>query len=327
MSAADIGGQTCLTGASFQAQINRFFSVNFHVDPAGNDRFVARIASRYCRSLPVAQLSSSPVVISPLCHAARPAKSKYLLSLQLEGAAIIGQDGRQSRAGPGDFFLTDTARPFRIELTDPWSESLYVSVGQLRETFPEVDVCTAVAVLGESHAGRCVRAIVDEFLDLASVPNEMNGDRFAAALPHILSISFEKHLRSGTADRFAAAIRLGRDNFQRERVREFVWKNLSDPKLDAKMIAKQVGLSKGYLHRLFMREPRTLMKWIWAERLARAGRDLADGTLFGRPVNAIAYRWGFSDPAHFSRSFRSAFGVSPSQYRERARMPDAITGD
>jgi AraC family transcriptional regulator, positive regulator of tynA and feaB len=195
---------------------------------------------------------------------------------------MVRQDGRQTRAGPGDFFLTDTARPFRIELTDPWSESLYVSVGRLREAFPEVDICTAVAVSGASHAGRCVRAIVDEFLDLASELNVANGDRFAAALPHILSISFRKYLRNGTADRYASAIRLGRDNFQRERVREFVWKNLSNPRLDTKMIAKQVGLSRGYLHRLFMSEPRTLMRWIWAERLARVGHDLADSTLLGR---------------------------------------------
>jgi hypothetical protein len=64
MSLADIGGQTVLIGDSFQAAINKFFSVNFHVEPADSDRFVARVATRYCRSLPVAQLSSSPVVIS-----------------------------------------------------------------------------------------------------------------------------------------------------------------------------------------------------------------------------------------------------------------------
>ena len=33
------------------------------------------------------------------------------------------------------------------------------------------------------------------------------------------------------------------------------------------------------------------------------------------PVSHIAYDCGFSDIAHFSRSFKSHFGVSPSQYR------------
>jgi AraC-like DNA-binding protein len=34
-------------------------------------------------------------------------------------------------------------------------------------------------------------------------------------------------------------------------------------------------------------------------------------------VSTIAYRTGFSHPAHFSRAFRRRFGVSPSEIRLR----------
>jgi len=37
--------------------------------------------------------------------------------------------------------------------------------------------------------------------------------------------------------------------------------------------------------------------------------------LADRPVAAIAARWGFVDAAHFSRAFKTAFGISPSEYR------------
>ncbi|WP_327276448.1 AraC family transcriptional regulator [Streptomyces sp. NBC_01224] len=28
-------------------------------------------------------------------------------------------------------------------------------------------------------------------------------------------------------------------------------------------------------------------------------------------VDAVAHRWGFSSPSHFSRTFRGAYGMSP----------------
>ena len=33
-------------------------------------------------------------------------------------------------------------------------------------------------------------------------------------------------------------------------------------------------------------------------------------------ITDIAYRWGFSDAAHFARMFRERFGMSPRRYRE-----------
>jgi AraC-like DNA-binding protein len=33
-------------------------------------------------------------------------------------------------------------------------------------------------------------------------------------------------------------------------------------------------------------------------------------------VSEIAYGWGFSDMIHFGRSFRTAFGSLPGEYRK-----------
>jgi AraC-like DNA-binding protein len=32
-------------------------------------------------------------------------------------------------------------------------------------------------------------------------------------------------------------------------------------------------------------------------------------------VAAVGARWGYPDPAHFSRLFKTSFGVSPRDYR------------
>jgi len=37
------------------------------------------------------------------------------------------------------------------------------------------------------------------------------------------------------------------------------------------------------------------------------------------PVGEIAFRWGFSSPAHFSRTIAAAYGAPPSALRRKAQ--------
>jgi AraC-like DNA-binding protein len=41
----------------------------------------------------------------------------------------------------------------------------------------------------------------------------------------------------------------------------------------------------------------------------------------GKSITEIGERCGFADTAHFSRHFRSAFGMPPSEMRKRAGEP------
>lgn len=59
-----------------------------------------------------------------------------------------------------------------------------------------------------------------------------------------------------------------------------------------------------------------VLSWVWSERLKRAGVDLANPLLARRTIAAIAYDWGFSDPAHFSRAFKAAYKMSPRAFRQ-----------
>ncbi|MGY0064980.1 helix-turn-helix domain-containing protein [Streptomyces sp. LZ34] len=46
---------------------------------------------------------------------------------------------------------------------------------------------------------------------------------------------------------------------------------------------------------------------------------LADPRQLSRSIQTIAARWAFSDPAHFSRVFRAAHGMTPRDYRHYAQ--------
>jgi AraC-like DNA-binding protein len=58
--------------------------------------------------------------------------------------------------------------------------------------------------------------------------------------------------------------------------------------------------------------------FIRRQRLERVMSDLADGAQRGRSIAEIAYGWGFADWSTFSRAFKAAFGITPSEARAGA---------
>jgi AraC-like DNA-binding protein len=55
--------------------------------------------------------------------------------------------------------------------------------------------------------------------------------------------------------------------------------------------------------------------WIRERRLENCRRDLIDPLNAHLSVGAIASRWGFAEAAHFSRVFKAAFQMSPTELR------------
>jgi AraC-like DNA-binding protein len=78
-------------------------------------------------------------------------------------------------------------------------------------------------------------------------------------------------------------------------------------------LARQVGLEKSYLIRLFRRETGTTPQ----KYLMKLKTDTACYLLryTDRPVNKIAEQLGFYDEFYFSRTFKKVTGLAPSQYR------------
>ncbi|MFD8378318.1 helix-turn-helix domain-containing protein [Streptomyces sp. NPDC059679] len=51
-------------------------------------------------------------------------------------------------------------------------------------------------------------------------------------------------------------------------------------------------------------------------RLERCRLDLANHRLNTSPIQAIAKRWGFTNPTHFSRPFRATHGIPLQDHRD-----------
>jgi len=98
------------------------------------------------------------------------------------------------------------------------------------------------------------------------------------------------------------------------RILRYIETRLEDGSMSPKAIAEANGISVRYLYLLFSERGSTVAGWIRERRLARCRADLEDAN-GSRTIAEVAYRWGFSDSAHFSRLFKATYGMSPKSYR------------
>lgn len=99
------------------------------------------------------------------------------------------------------------------------------------------------------------------------------------------------------------------------RIDAYIQENLGDHGLDARQIAAHHSISLRYLYRLSAERGVSLEQEIIRRRLEHARRELASPTRVNRAIESIAFQAGFSHPQHFSRRFRQAYGVTPSEWR------------
>ncbi|MFM9594531.1 helix-turn-helix domain-containing protein [Streptomyces scabiei] len=102
------------------------------------------------------------------------------------------------------------------------------------------------------------------------------------------------------------------------RVVRFIDEHLADADLSPEVIAGAHHISVRYLHKLFRDEGTTVGRWIQRRRLEECRRDLVHGLRNRRTIASVAGRWGFLSATHFSRVFRAAYGMSPSEWRDTA---------
>jgi AraC-like DNA-binding protein len=98
------------------------------------------------------------------------------------------------------------------------------------------------------------------------------------------------------------------------RIEAYVQQHLADPALSSESIARAHHISIRQLYKLWSDRELGLAEWIIRGRLEGARRDIAKDTSAG--IGAVARRWGFADPTHFGRRFRTAYGISPREWRQ-----------
>ena len=232
----------------------------------------------------------------------------YFAVLLLSGEYLLEQDGREAFLKPGDMALYDATRPHRVHCPKGVSK-LIVSIPRtlMRERIAAIEHCTARRILGGSGIGAVTSSFLRSTIGTAGTllceDYLVLGDQ-ALDLLTLASVSVRP-----------SDFHLSRSqSLSLHRVRQFIETHLQHPDLDTGMIATGTGYSPRYLRKLFAEEGTTLMRHILYLRLDRCRRDILIRHKTGLTLSEIAFHWGFNDLSHFSRSFKSRFGVAPRDY-------------
>jgi AraC-like DNA-binding protein len=236
------------------------------------------------------------------------------LGVHVRGPAVLLRGDTEVPLSPGDLVLCDRPAPAFLRLA-PDSRTTFVRVprDELGATDADLDRVIGCHVVGSEGVGALVSAFLSS---LAAEEEELRrsgvGELLVRNAADLVAVLVAQLL-----DDMPRTPERGADDLV-ARIRVFVEDHLADPDLSPETIALAHHISVRHLHKLFRGEGTTVGRWIRSRRLESCRRDL--GGLAGRrlTVAALAHRWGFISPSHFSRAFRDAYGMSPRAWQERA---------
>lgn len=268
------------------------------------------------KGLTLGETSLSRLISEPASYERRPRhirnslEEEYLITIPKKSSVEFRQSGRDVSCDPGGFIIERGDEPYRFMYANP--NDLFVmkvTKKTLSERIRQPDTLCARVFDGSSGIGGLFVTMVEQ-IQLAS-PNtsEATSTVLGRQLLELLALALDNNASaissSVTAVR-AAHIR---------RIEAYIRANLSNPSLTPESIAEACGISKRYLHNLFKDVNGTVSQTIRDLRLL-AAHDIL-GVNSHHSIAEIAYRFGFSDQAQFSRLFKAYFGETPSGFKNR----------
>lgn len=164
---------------------------------------------------------------------------------------------------------------------------------------------------GESLSFPTALFLADHILSLFRLGRNVGADTVPQEL-----LSLTPSLVSACLSPDQVSIRRARsdiDTMMLVRARDFIQANLSSPTLTPDLVAREIGVSRATLYRLF--EPAGGVARVVREaRIKAAARSLARSGAETR-IGDIAHTFCFASDAHFSRAFKAQFGCTPREFR------------
>ncbi|MFI1994462.1 helix-turn-helix domain-containing protein [Actinoplanes sp. NPDC020271] len=239
------------------------------------------------------------------------------LKVMVRGRTRIEQGRGDAELGPADLVLLDPTRTFRFESTASAHVTILVPRRELRIRPAQIDRLVGERIDGSHGPGALVSVLARESARSATEFREAEALRSAAAVIELIAVALESRL----GDRQPAP-----DEGLRNRITGYIEARLADPDLSPPGIAAAHHISVRRLHKLFEDQPLTVAALIRRRRLERCRAELTGS---GRTVTAVAARWGFTDPTHFSKLFKTTYGYNARALMtsNRARTTKTRTAD
>lgn len=269
--------------------------------------FDGRLSANTLGDILLTHISSAPIE-----YESRQTDSgveQFFLCLTLSTEAELEQRGRRSVQARGDIVLFNSAEPYRCRFPKG-DDQIVIAIPRERliQHLPRPEALVSRTLDSHSALARLAGNMMVEVLDTGPQQTRA-GERLSGALLEVLATAFE-----GAFD-LADLGHSSRHDAQLMKAKDFLLANLDDTGLDLAAIAQAIHVSPRALSRLFAMEGTTATRWLWQQRLQACRTALMKGP--SRSVSEVALCFGFTNMAHFSRAFKSAFGVSPSVFSKQ----------
>lgn len=284
----------------FPMRVEAVGATSFEARLAGGD--MGPVAVRSIQGLPhrVARTQQMITAADPEC---------LLLYLLTKGSIRIEQDDRSCVLRPGAIAWQDTSRPSTFEGRDGF-EVMVFSVPKWFIGARADGIARRTATQIGGGEGRLTPLATPFLASLARTVVEGQGlsSRDAEGAAEMILPLLRSH-----DDKEGAPDATRRSEMLLARMQRYVMEHLQDPELGPEQIARAHYVSTRYVHKLFATSGAGVSAWIREQRLEGAARELRKSP--ETSIAAVAARWGYLNPASFSRAFREMHGCAPRDLR------------
>lgn len=229
----------------------------------------------------------------------------WCLSVLKQGADVSQSDGQLIEASSGTVQLRSYARPFEGHCSASSHAFLFLS----QDNFPEL--CDLFDAAGNSVISGPMGELLKEcILSLERHIRNMKMGEMSLVVKAVTAL-ISAAVRPSTQSLAEAKLPIAAARFNL--ARKYIQENLASPTLDPASICKALAISRRQLYYIFERQ-NGVAKYILRRRLAACCMAIGDQS-DQRLISTIAYSYGFTDPALFSRQFHAEYGFRPSDAR------------
>lgn len=234
------------------------------------------------------------------------------LAILIEGQFSMQQEHRLVPVKPGDIIYGPTGTDATLQLQSDY-QMLYVKLprGLLHPRL--VNPTTLPIGCLPAHEG--VNSVFANML----VSVSQNIDNIDSSLLRPVEIALTEFVVTSLAqqtmmDAFGSTAKL----VHYQRICQSIDGQLGDPDLNLGQLAEQQHVSPRYIQKLFEAAGTNFGHYVRLRRLERCRCELENPQYGHLSISDICFRWGFNDAAHFSRTFRNEFGMTPRACRQAA---------
>ncbi|WP_374980817.1 transcriptional regulator FeaR [Pseudomonas solani] len=280
--------------------------------------FIGEISAQCHSGLTMAHLRTNAGLISrSSLKADRDDDRHCFLISQRSGFSRVAQGGVSIDLAPGELLLMDSVGACEIT---PFGLIDHASLHLPREAVERAFKSKQVKfgkISSTRASGKMLHLLMDQLCREQAGSDDDEIEALENAFISLLEPALgQDRVEAGNCDSLQGA------NL-RSYVQKIIDESLSQPNLTPLALANRLDISVRHLYRLFEEQGDSVCRYIQRSRLQRSADDLANPILRGESITSIAYKWGFTDSAHFSRSFKKHFERSPKDFRAGALMEAA----